>query len=174
MREKVKTTLLFSLVLLSIFLTQKLWIQLPGRIFTVFEPKEVYSSSYLLSDMIAPNKYLLKFNQEKYTIVYVDKYKFWDNAIVNLKGLLGSDTIRIEEITKEQYSKLQDDRSLVCFFPEKVNTYILAKAWEVNDPNSIVDTIPDITHIYIYLGNGNPFFIFSNEDKHIADRKSVV
>lgn len=168
MRERVKTILLFSLVLLSVFLTQKLWIQLPGRIFTIFEPKEVFSTSYLLSDMIAPNKYFLKFNQEKYTIVYVDKYKLWDNAILILKDLLGSDTIKIEEITKEQYSNLQQQRSLVCYFPEEVDTYILAKAWEVNDPNSIVDTIPNITDIYIYLGNGNPFFIFSNKDKHIA------
>lgn len=168
MRERVKTILLFSLVLLSIFMTQKLWIQLPGKIVNVFEPKQVYSASYLLSDMIAPNKYLLNFHQNYHTIVYEDKYKFWDNAMVNLKELLGSDTISIEEISKEQYSKLQLERSLVCFFPEKVNTYILAKAWDVNDPNSIVDTIPNITDIYIYLGNGNPFFIFSLDDKHFA------
>ncbi len=168
MRERYKTILLFSLVLLSIFLTQKLWIQLPSRLLNVFETKEVLSKSYLLSDMIAPNKYLLNFSQNNHTIVYVDKYKLWDNAIVNLKNLLGSDTIKIEEISKEQYSKFQDERSLVCYFPEKVNAYILAKAWEVGDPNSIADTIPNITDIYVYLGSGSPFFIFSSDDKHIA------
>lgn len=168
MRERVKTILLFSLVLLSIFLTQKLWIQLPGSIFTIFESKEGLPSSYLLSDMIAPNKYLLRFNKEKYTLVYEDKYKLWDSVMNDLKILLGSDKIKMEEITKEEYLKFQEQRSLVCYFPEMVNTYILAKAWDVNSPNSIVDTIPNITDIYIFLGNGDPFFIFSLGDKHIA------
>ncbi|MBC8586734.1 YycH family regulatory protein [Paratissierella segnis] len=167
MRERVKTILLFSLVLLGIFLTQKLWIQLPGNIFTIFESKEKLSSSYLLSDMIAPNKYLLKFNKGKYTLVYEDKYKLWDNAMTCLKVLLGSDKIKFEEITKEEYLKYQEQRSLVCYFPEMVNTYILAKAWDVNSPNNIVDTIPNITDIYIFLGNGDPFFIFSLGDKHV-------
>lgn len=169
MKERSKTILLFSLVCMSVFFTQKLWIQLPGEMFKVFEPTEVISDSYALSDMIAPNKYLLNFGQKNHTLEYDDsKYGVWNNSRSVLTEILGSDTITVQEITKDQYLSHQEERSLVFHFPEVINTYILAKTWDVKDPNTIADTIPNIDDIYIYLGNGNPFFVFSGENKYLA------
>lgn len=169
MKERSKTILLFSLVCMSVFFTQKLWIQLPNEMFKVFEPTEVISDSYALSDMIAPNKYLLNFGQKNHTLEYDDsKYGVWNNSRNVLTEILGSDTITVQEITKDQYLSHQEERSLVFHFPEVINTYILAKTWDVKDPNTIADTIPNIDDIYIYLGNGNPFFVFSGENKYLA------
>lgn len=172
MREKFKTILLFSLVLISVYMTQKLWIQLPNEVQNVFETKEVYSTSYLISDMIAPNKYLLNFNQRKHNIVYDDKYGIWENAKKSLKELLESKTNRIIEMSKAEYLQLQEERSIVFSFPEKINTYILAKAWGVKNPNNIADTLPNISDIYIYLGSGDPFFVISGDNKYISLRVS--
>lgn len=168
MRERIKTILLFLLAALSLFLTQKLWIQLPNNMINVFETNKVFLSSYTLSDMIAPNKYFLNFGNKNHTLLYDDsKYSIWENSRAILTQVLDSQTIEIEEITKDQYLKLQEDRSIVFYFPEKINTYILAKTWNVKDPNNITDTIPDINDIYVFLGNGDPFFVFSDEEKYI-------
>lgn len=175
MKERSKTILLFSLVCMSVFFTQKLWIQLPGEMFRVFEPTEVISDSYALSDMIAPNEYLINFGQKKHTLGYDDsKYGVWNNSRRVLTEILGSDTITVQEITKDQYLNHQEERSLVFHFPEVINTYILAKTWDVKDPNIIADTIPNIDDIYIYLGNGNPFFVFSGENKYLAVHDKTI
>ena len=175
MKERSKTILLFSLVCMSVFFTQKLWIQLPSEMFKVFEPKEVISDSYALSDMIAPNKYLLNFGEKKHTLEYDDsKYGVWDSSRIILTEILSSDTITVQEITKDEYLRHREDRSIVFNFPEVINTYILAKTWDVKAPNIIADTIPNIDDIYIYLGSGNPFFVFSGENKYLEVHDNTI
>ena len=170
MKEKMKTFLLISLFGLSIIFTKKLWIQLPNEIFDIFTNKnEVVGSSYLLSDMIAPNKYLVNFNEKNHTLFYDDsKYGLWTNTRKNLTSIFGSKDAKVEEISKDEYSTYNGKRSIVFYFPEKINTYILARALDVKKPNIIVDTMPAIDKIYIYLGNEDPFFVFSYGDKHIS------
>lgn len=168
MKERIKSILLFSLVCMSVYFTQKLWIQLPSEMLKVFEPTRVIADSYALSDMIAPHEYLLNFGQKNHTLEYDDsRYRVWNSSRSILTQILGSDTITVEEITEDQYQNFHEDRSLVFHFPEVINTYILAKTWDVKDPNIIADTIPNIDDIYIYLGTGNPFFVFSGENKHL-------
>jgi hypothetical protein len=170
MKEKLKTFLLISLFGLSIIFTKKLWIQLPSEIFSIFtNQNQAIGSSYLLSDMIAPNKYLVNFNEKNHTLFYDDsKYGLWTNTKRNLTSIFGSKDIKVEEISKDEFSTYNGKRSIVFYFPEKINTYILARALDVKKPNFIVDTIPTIDKIYIYLGNGDPFFVFSYEDKNIV------
>ena len=168
MKERIKTILLFSLVFLSLFLTQKLWIQLPNRTIEMFKAEKAFSTSYALSDMISPNKYLLNFGNKNHTLINDDtKYTIWNNSRNVLSEVIGSKSTKVEEISKEQYLKLQEERSLVFYFPEKINSYILSKTWDVKDPNIIVDTISGINDIYIYLGNGDPFFVFSDKEKYL-------
>ena len=89
MKEKLKTFLLFSLVSISILITQKLWMKLPTDFLkTITEDRPVVSTSYAISDMIAPNKYLLNFDQENHTLVYDDsKYGLWSASKTNLKQM---------------------------------------------------------------------------------------
>lgn len=175
MKERIKTILLFSLAALSLFLTQKLWIQLPQNVVKALEGKETNAISYALSDMIAPNKYLLNFGNKKHTILYDNsKYNIWVNSKKVLSQVLSSDTLKTEEITKDKYLKFQEDGSIVFYFSEKINTYILAKAWDVKNPNNITDTIPNVNEIYIYLGNGDPFFVFSDKEKYIIAYDNTI
>lgn len=170
MKEKIKTFLLISLVGISILFTKKLWIGLPNEIVGVFNKKgEDLSASYLVMDMIAPNKYLLNFNEKNHTLFYDDsKYNLWTNTKGSLAKVLGSKDINMVTLPKDEFIAYNSSRSIAFNFPEKVNTYILAKALDVKNPNNIVDTIPNIDSIYIYLGNGDPFFVFSYKDMNIA------
>ncbi|MFA5576738.1 MAG: two-component system activity regulator YycH [Tissierellaceae bacterium] len=168
MKERLKTFLLISLVSISLLLTKRLWIELPHEVFGLFaKGDKVYSASYLLSDMIMPNKYLLNFNEKYLTLFYDDsKYRLWTNSRKIFANLLGSKDTKIVDLSDEEFLSYKRKPSMVFYFPEKVNTFILAKALDVRDPSSIVDTIPNVKDIYIYLGKGDPFFVFTDGDRH--------
>ncbi len=169
MKERFKTFLLLSLVSISIIITQKLWMQVPSQVLGLFDKEMEASSSYVLADMIAPNKYLLSFNSKNYTLVYDDsKYGMWSNSRKTLVEILSAKNISLKEISNEEYLKYQERKSILFYFPEEINTYILIKAWDIKKPNSLVDAMPSIDKIYIYLGNGDPFFVFSNGEDHVA------
>lgn len=170
MRERIKTFLLISLVCISLLFTKRLWIELPNQMFSVFSRNdEAYTASYLLSDMIIPNKYLLNFNEKNHTLFYDDsKHGLWTNSRMTLSGILGSKDIKIVDLSNDEFLTYNGERSISFYFPDKVNTYILAKALDVKNPNVIVDTIPNVNNIYIYLGKEDSFFAFSDGEKHIA------
>ncbi|MCK9444891.1 MAG: YycH family regulatory protein [Tissierellaceae bacterium] len=176
MKERLKTFLLISLVGISLLLTKRLWMELPNETFKLFaKGDKVYSTSYLLSDMIMPNKYLLNFNEKYLTLFYDDsKYKLWTNSRKTLGTILGSKDIKTIDLSDEEFLQYKKKPSLVFYFPEKVNTFILAKALDVKDPSSIVDTIQNVKDIYIYLGKGDSFFVFTDGDKHLAILDSTI
>ena len=100
MKERFKTFLLLSLVSISIIITQKLWMQVPSQILGLFDKEMEASSSYVLADMIAPNKYLLSFNSKNYTLVYDDsKYGMWSNSRKTLVEILSAKNISLKEIS---------------------------------------------------------------------------
>ena len=168
MKEKLKTLLLIFLVGTSLIMTQQLWIQFPERITKIFEPQPTYSSSYLLSDMIAPNKYLINFGKNKTTVVYdASRYRLWDSSKEAIAEVLSSKSVKIEEKEKGlTYNNLKEP-SIVFYLPEKISTSIIAMAWEIKDPNRIVDAVPYIESISIVMGDGDPFFVFSGEGKYL-------
>ena len=176
MKERLKTFLLFSLVGISIFITQKLWLKLPtDYIKNIDINRPDISTSYAISDMISPNKYLLNFDQDNHTLVYDDsKYGLWASSRTSLRQIFESKTIKIENISNEDYILFEKDKSLIFYFPEEISSYILAKAWNINKPNDIVDTIPSISSIYIYLGNGEPFFVFSGNGQRVIVKDSII
>lgn len=169
MREKLKTFLLMSLVLTSLILTKQLWIELPNRVLSVKATEGQDSiPNYDLIDMIAPNKYLIHFDENNHTLFYDEsKYTLWTDAREGIRSAMESKEIGLEEISKEDLSSYNRERSISFEFPEKLNTYILAKALEIEKPNSIIDTIENIDAIYIYLGSKEPFFVFSNDQKSV-------
>ena len=170
MKERLKTFLLISLVSISVLLAKNLWLQAPEQLIKLasnYGQDEV--KSYVLADMIGPNKYLLNFSEIRHTMMYDDsKYGIWLDSRNNLIEALSSKDIEIKEITNEEYIDYHNERSVIFYFSSETNTYILTRAWDIKDPNNIVDIMPNIDSIYIYLGNSSPFFIFSNGEKHVA------
>lgn len=176
MKEKFKTFLLVGLVGLSLIFTKNIWFEMPNDKTEIFNNEEkVYSSSYVLSDMIAPSRYLLNFNDKRHTVFHDDyRYSLWTNTKDILYDILNDKDVEIIDLSKEDMENYNNKRSIVFYFPEKVNTYILAKAFNVKDPNLIVEEVPNINSIYIYLGEGEPFFVFSNPEKNLrVNNKSI-
>lgn len=175
MKEKFKSFLLISLVGISVLVTKRLWIGIPNEAVGAFNDKDqVFNTSYLVMDMIAPNKYLLNFNKN-HTLFYDDsKYNLWANTKSSLAKVLSSKEVNMEILSKKEFATYNSSQSIVFNFPEKINTYILAKALDIKSPNNIVDAIPNIDSIYVYLGKGDPFFVFSYKDKNVAINDSTI
>lgn len=167
-KERLKTLLLISLVGISLLFTKKSWIEMPNGLANIFEAEKVYSSTYLLSDMLAPNRYLLNFDAKYHTVLNND---FENGLEAHAKELitagLNSREIEIRDLSDEEYHAYNDRRSVVFYFPDKVNTFILSKVLDIDKPNAIADSIPEIDKVYIYLGEGEAFYIFSDEKDHI-------
>lgn len=184
MKERFKTLLLILLVSISVFITQKLWIQIPDQILGKIQNPQPQTDSNILAELIGPNKYLINFNDRNHTLVYDDvKYGIWNNSQRYLGELFSGKNIEIKEISKEEYISYEEKKSVIFYFSQSMSTYILSKTWDVKEPNNIVETIPDIESIYIYLGVGDPFFVLSDGDSYhllnipnldLGDLKKIV
>lgn len=173
MKERFKTLLLISLVGISLLFTKKSWIEFPSDVNSIFKSEMVYSSTYLLSDMLAPDKYLLNFNDKYHTVLNNDYNNgLWANATELISECISSKDVQITNIDDEEYQLLKGKRSIVFYFPEKINTYILAKVFEIDKPNQLVDDIKEIDSIYIRLIKDEPFYVFSEGEKHLKVFKS--
>ena len=119
--------------------------------------------------------YLLNFDSENHTLVYDDaKYGLWAVSKTNLKQIFESKTVVFKDISYEDYISYEKEKSLIFYFPEEISSYILATAWNIKKPNNIVDTIPSISSIYIYLGNGEPFFVLTGAENRIIVRDFII
>ncbi len=172
MRERLKTIILVSLVSISLLLTRRVWVQAPNDFFKVFSNSDkAYSSSYLLSDMIIPNKHLLNFSEKYHAIFYDDtRYGLWGKTRKVLGSLLGSKDVRITDLSEEDLLSYRNKGSITFYFPERTSTYILAKAMDVKDPKLIVDKIPNVESIQVYIDKEDSFFVFTDGQDHKAIR----
>lgn len=167
-KERFKTFLLLLLVCISIFLTNQLWMKMPYKVFSLIKKEEYLGASYLLADMLEPHKYLLNFDRKTHTMFYSKhKENLWISTCPILSNVLSSSNFKTDVITDDEFFKYLKKRSIVFYFPEKFNTYILARSLEINKPNSITEKMPKVESIYLYIGSGKPFFIFSNENDHL-------
>jgi len=167
-KERLKTILLLSLVSISLLLTRQIWIRSPYRTDLVFEDGKSDTSDYLQIDIVKPHKYLLNFNEDSHTIFYSDtNNNLWTSIHSSLVDILSSNNVKTDEISNEEFIAYHDNRSIVFYFPEEYNTYILARFLDIPQPNDITEKIEKVDSIYVYLGQGEPFFVFSHKDFHL-------
>lgn len=167
-KERFKSLFLFCLVLISIFLTQQLWIEVPEDLLSSFiKSSKEENQDYVISDAIYPKEYLINFGGKNHTILYSDiNYELWEIGRKVLKDLFSSDDIKIETISSEDFNMGSQKRSIDFYFSEKMHTYMLAKILNVKIDNSFHKSIDSINNIHFYLGQ-NAYIIFSDGEKNI-------
>lgn len=167
-RERLKTILLIFLVLTSLFLTRQAWIQSPYESLFVFDSNDIQLADFLFIDVIKPYKYLLNFNEKSHTVFYEDiNNDLWNMAHSLIANTLSSNNIQMNLISHEEFINYFNNRSVIYYFPVKLNTYILARALNVSKPNDITDKIEELDSIYVYLDDGKPYVVFSQEQRHL-------
>lgn len=166
-KEKFKTLILISLVCISVFLTEQLWMQIPHEIPTFFGANEDKRQEYLISDMIVPYKYLINFNENNHTLLYSDQeYGLWASTKDLLIDMFYSKDCKIKEISDETFLEYQKYKSINFYLPEAISPYLLAKVLNTKDSGDISKSVSNIDGIYIYLEKKAPFVVLSNDCKH--------
>lgn len=141
--------------------------QSPYETLFAFDEEKEENVSQVFTDIIRPHKYLLNFDDESHTIFFSDKNNnLWTNSQPSLAGVLTSKDIKMEEISDEEFNNINNRRSIVFYFPERYNIYILARFLGVSKVNDITKQIDEIDSIYIYLGMDEPYVVFNDGDKH--------
>lgn len=149
--------------------------QSPYRTSVVFEEEEEESLNYFFKDIIKPNKYLLNFNEDSHTIFHSDvNNNLWTSAHSSLANILSSDSVETQVVSNEDYITYHDSRSIVFYFPEYYNTYILARFLGVSQPNSITEQIDEVNSILLYLDKNQPFCVMSNGNFHLKIYESSL
>ena len=156
-KERLKTLLLASLVCMSLFFTRKLWITVPENFVSSFKSDESAKVNYIFPDMLNPTKYVLNFNKKNHTVFYSDEeYKLWASSKEILKQVLSSENFEIVKVSDEEYVSDFNKRSLVFYFPEDINVYILAKVLDINKPNDITENVEEVNSIYLSMEKNSP------------------
>lgn len=166
-RERLKTYVLVTLLILSIFLTQQLLIEIPNNLIPSFGQKaEDPQNIYILSDIISPEKYIINYSEDDHTVLYSsNKYKIWPEVKTVLKNTFEKKDIAFIEITDEEFNEYKLQKSTNLCFPLKIPTHIFAKMLELYNIDSLYSEIKQIDNLHIYLG-AEPYIVFSDGEKH--------
>lgn len=165
MKEKIKTFTLLLLVIVSINFTKRLWIKLPGQKLPRLNREEETDTSSLLGEMIEPYKFSINFDRDR--SIKINDYDLewpWRYTKELMVEVLNSDQVSREKISREKFNEYIEKESLIFYFSENIKTFILAKAFEIEDPNKLGELIAKIDRIYLVWEDKKPIFIFNNDD----------
>ncbi|MFT9496498.1 two-component system activity regulator YycH [Anaerosolibacter sp.] len=121
-KESFKTILLAVLVVLSIALTQQLWISIPtasgmpsseGKALQAGRSK-LYEVNNI-SDIINPQSFIISFGGKDHTVLFSDSYGIWKEVLPILSGYF-EDGITVEDITSERWEEIRDIRAIKMEF----------------------------------------------------------
>lgn len=169
MKETFKTILLIILMITSLVLVAGIWWMDTG-ISPNYEKKEVpKGTSYLLSDMIMPEKKLISFNDKFKTILYNESdYRLWEYVKEPLREIFSAPEIRQSKADLSAIDKIESGRFVSFIFTGPVNTYILTKALDIEKNNNLTKDIAEIDNITIEIGeNENTVFLINEAKQNV-------
>ncbi len=167
-KERIKTVLLISLFMISIFLANQIWIELPDSFFPSFgDGLYDNASKNVFSDIVSPERYQVNVNDDKHTVLYSDKeYELWEKGRSLLVNIFEDQNYEMEIISESDINSYREGLSLDYFFSEKLRLDILSKTLETDIPNLVNDKINEVKNIHISLGK-EPFIVFNDEDVYL-------
>lgn len=95
-----------------------------------------------------------------------EEYKLWASSKEILKQVLSSENFEIVKVSDEEYVSDFNKRSLVFYFPEDINVYILAKVLDINKPNDITENVEEVNSIYLSMEKNSPFIILGKDGNY--------
>jgi len=128
-RERLKSIVLVSLFILSIFLTQKVFIEIPYDLTLAFGKSEtIKKTNYIVSDIFSPERYLINYSKDNHTVLYSDKsYPIWNESKRIIKKVFDNDKPIFEKISYDEFSEYNSAKSIMIQFPEPIQSKVFAR-----------------------------------------------
>ncbi len=139
-RENFKTLFLAILIIITAYLSISLWKK------TIDDSSKEYNQeliiedekSYKLSDVIIPQKTVIRLNENDRTVIYSgDKYDIWTKGKEALKTIFNGKDMDKDIVELEEYEKQSQNKSVEFYFTEDLYTHMLGKILEIDIPKSI-------------------------------------
>lgn len=158
--ERVKSFLLAFLVLITIYLVQELWVEVPTSLTPlVYGQDPDNTKEFVLSDFILPEKCVINFGSEKAIIYSNDGHNLWDKGKEILKSVFQSKDIVITELSYDDMKENNKKRFVNFYFSDKINTFIFGRMLDIEIPFSIGEKINKVNTINIYIDTLRDSFI---------------
>lgn len=158
MRERIKTALLFFLIIFAIFLSSKLWLDFSSERRVGIEAKE--KEKVELKDYISAETAIVNFSKDKHTVL--------DNPgeqglFQSFKGFFSDvftkNNYRVSLIGEEEYEKaIESSRSVVFTFIGNFPLRLIARTFNIMEKNNFIDDDKNIKEIAILLYSGEAMF----------------
>ncbi len=169
-KERIKTLLLVSLFIISIFLANQIWIEFPDTFmssFSVNSNLEDNTEEYILSDIVSPEKYLINFGGNNHTILYSDNdYELWEKGRLILAKIFKSEQLSYKVIDDNQFRKNKDNISIDYYFAQEIHIYLFSKLIQQDVADFVIEKIQSVKNIHIGLGK-DKFIVLSDGTTHI-------
>ena len=171
-KESFKTLLLTMLFVLSVGLTQQLWVGIPmAEILPstkTVENNEIknYDITTLMMNVISPQSFAINFGGGYHTVFFSDAYNIWSEATPILKAYFEQELV-IEEINVERWTSVNDFRSVRVDFDYDVPISVLKSVVQGKDLGlqgkfssfrSIIIPVTEEATLYISSPVDNKFY----------------
>lgn len=158
MRERIKTALLFFLIIVAIFLSSKLWLDFSKDEKVALKDKE--EEKVELKDYISAETAIIHFSNDKYTVL--------DNPgeqglFQSFKGFFSDvftrNDYRVSLITEDEYeASLANSRSVVFTFIDNFPLRLIARCFNLVEKNNFIDDAKNIKEVAVFLYSGTAIF----------------
>lgn len=116
-----------------------------------------------INDVIRPEQVIINFGTGVYTAVDCNEKDAWNRCILSLKQFLQSESILVEEITKAQYHKIMEFRSIRCEFLYDMPLNSFCKQYNIGSFQSL-NTIEMFSAIGYSSGSPESIFLYDRQN----------
>ena len=161
MHSKIKNLILLIMVVVCVYLSSNVWLQLPEFLNYNTEADEKSKSGELVEvniwKILRPIKNVIKYN-ESYTIKYSDEYDMWGKTV----HIINDAFKNFEDSTISQSAAFPSNY-LKFDFSTNIPLEIFTSHMEIKN-DSINETIKTIKNVIIDLENINSIYFYNGED----------
>jgi len=173
-KEQFKTVLLTILFLLTIILTQQLWItiplaeRLPSSNQAISKDIENTDNIKMIANIVSPQSFIVNFGGGLHTVLYSDFYNmgqedfdgFWPETLLLLKDNYFEEGATVEEVTKERWEEANKSKSILMDFNYSIPLSVIRNMAEGKEAG-ISGKIPELDSILVGTTDGAGVFMAS-------------
>lgn len=154
MRERIKTALLFFLIIFAIFLSSKIWLDFSvdgGRAYTTKEEEKVE-----LNDYIGAQSAIVNFSKDKCTVLDDPEEQ---GLFQSFKGFFSDvftrNDYRVSLINETEYeTTIAESRNVVFTFIDKFPFGIIARSFKLAEKNNSISDLKNVEELAVLLYDG--------------------
>jgi regulatory protein YycH of two-component signal transduction system YycFG len=143
-KEKIKTIFLATLFVLSVLLTQRLWIIIPSsELFAKEIDNAVEEEFNIYAEILSPQSYVYNFGGGYHTILFADPNDTW-SEVVRMIGDFTEKGFTYETLSMEQWQDANEYKSVKMSFAFPVPLEIFYSnfgAWDIGEKLSHIDNL---------------------------------